>query len=142
MKPQSLSKRQKIRLELIQMLKDVYDSRESFPVFLNKKDKNLVVRCKVFEDDSQPDIMIIEQEAMGITPKQFMWTFKTVTETQVKWNSLIKSCDKLTEEDGIDLIVTIVKSPVMFVSGRILIDGLYTYEDPVKNEYIAAFSSK
>jgi len=71
-----------------------------------------------------------------------METFSTVTATQIKWNALIKSCDKLFEDDGIDIIVTIVKPPVMFVSGRLLIDGLYTYEDPIKNEYIVAFSSK
>lgn len=71
-----------------------------------------------------------------------MHSFRTVTETQIKWNSFIKQCELVKVEDGVNIVLTITKPPVVFISGRILIDGMYTYEYPEKNEYIVAFSSK
>ena len=71
-----------------------------------------------------------------------METLKTVETTQLKWNNLLKACDNLGTEDGVDLIMTQIKPPVLFVSGRLVIDGRYLVENPASHEYMCMFSSK
>lgn len=118
----------------------LFETRTTAPVIVENKKENFVLRRKSVNDD-EPDTFIIEQEVMGVTPKQFIQTFKTLSTKQKEWNELIKSCTTFKVEDGIDINCSVIKSPSMFISERFIMNAVYIYEFPEKDEYIVIMSS-
>ena len=47
----------------------------------------------------------------------------------------------IEEEDGYGTFVTYIKSPAMFVAGRVFVDTRYLIKYPERHEYFAIFSS-
>ena len=42
----------------------------------------------------------------------------------------------------VDFFATMIKSPGMFIAGRLFVDGRYMMRDPLKSHYLIMFSSK
>jgi hypothetical protein len=65
-----------------------------------------------------------------------------VTETQPSWNTHCKKCEVVPNAEGDEIFVTFIKSPGMFIAGRVLVDARYTLKDSETNDFLVIFSSK
>ena len=84
----------------------------------------------------------------GILPSQYVYLLDRITETQLSWNEHCLKCECISREvdsltgESVDIFATMIKSPAMFISGRIFVDARYMLKDPLKDQYIIMFSSQ
>eukprot|EP00347_Sterkiella_histriomuscorum_P000916 403374033 len=122
------------------MIKAQYETRTTAPTMSDVKEKQLILRRRQFEEGT-PDQFLLEQTVIGVMPHQFFQTFRKVYETQHIWNQHLKSCELFDKDGDTEIIITIFKSPALFVASRIVMDGVYLNEDKEKSEYMSIFSS-
>jgi hypothetical protein len=59
---------------------------------------------------------------------------------QIKWNSLVKVCELVKIDEGVKVIATLIKIPL--ITERLMVDTMYLWKKPEEHEYIAILSSE
>lgn len=136
------NERQILRETLYQKFLEVYERRLEYPVELEVKRKNesTVTVRRQGHTESGIDMFILERTDLGVLPHQFMALLQH-QENFIKCNKRCRNFEILAVEEepylesqsasggsGIEVFVTLIKSPTILVSDRLFIDAKYLWD--------------